>query len=364
MAQSASSSFSGDSNVRGLIRKYSSDSDASPVSKPLEKKCKQTMMESSDSSLDGGGSDGPSQAALPPPKDLADAMLQMRSMMTSFRNDIIDRIVVSENKVLAVCKEIEDKLMLEIAAVNSKITALDTKVTGLGNKVNGLEEKLTDYSDRLKIVEDAMAANGTLVQDFDPEYTVIVTNVTYSDTEDLTTKCQEIIDHIRTSSTPPLEPIPVVKAIRTPFRDRKPGVIKLQLPTVQNKKDILKGKRSLSNSTQYSRAFIRGSQSHTERLLHLNTNTLLNELGLADRYRVSGNGRLVPKQFPVQQFNGQPGQVQQTPNYGNHGPPPPNQWHGFQQQQNQGPPWRQPGPRGPPAPPGPPGLQQRFPFNP
>ena len=356
------------SNVKSLVRKYSSDSDASPEAKPPEKKFISnlgTIMShtaSHETGTPGASAAAPGQTPAPdpldtgpPPKDLAEAMIQMKSMMTSMRNDIMNRISVSEDKMVKSvkdeCKKMEDRIMLEIATVNNKITAVDAKVDALQLKFSG-------YDDRLKIVEDALAANGALVQDFDPEVTVIVTGVPYVDTEDVKVKCQEIIDHIRSSSTPVMDPIAVVNAIRTPFRNGRAGVIKLQLPSRQNKIDILKGKKSLSNNGNYSRAYIRGSQSHTERLIHLNTNTLLNELGIADKYRVAGNGRLVPKQYPDQQLNGPPRPYYDNQNAGydqaNLGPQ--NPWNGHQQH-----PFGHPGPMRPPGPFGP--TPQRPPFN-
>ena len=330
------SSDSSGTSVKLLARKYSSDSDASPV-KPPEKKFHTgtgIINQASTSKMSGNG-DGP-QGGSDPNISLVEEMRNLAAEMRSLRADIINRIQVSEEKVMTALdtkmKAMEDKIMVEVSATRSK-------VDDLGLKFTDLERKLSDYGDRLRTVEDALAAGGAIVQEFDPEVTVIVTNVTYEEHEDVKTKCQQIIDHITSSTTPALEPIPLVNATRTPFRNGRAGVIKLQLPTRQNKIDVLKNKKSLGNHATYSNSFIRGSQSHTERLIHLNTNTLLNELGLADKYRVTGNGRLVPKEYPQQQqqYNRPPlGQPNNWQYFGPPGPPPgPTGYFGPQHNQRQ-----------------------------
>ena len=88
-----------------------------------------------------------------------------------------------------------------------------------------------------------------------------------------------------------------MNATRTPFREGRAGIIKIELPDKSTKINLLRNKKKLNDDTRYARVFIRGSQTHTERLLQLNTMTLLKEIGAEDRFRVTGNGRLVATQF-------------------------------------------------------------------
>ena len=386
MNPSASSSSGDSSIVKGLIRKYSSDSDVSPEARPPVKKFITnlgTIMPNTDEQQpstaaatagNGGGGAPPATPIAPmqvpppwppdigpPPTNFAEVSTFMVTLMTALRTDIIYKIQVSENNTKQLiqeeCKKIEDRMRQEINAVKTSVSAVEASVTTLQQNVTKAQQDVISLDTRLKTVEDALAAGGAIVRDYDPEVTVIVTSVSYSDTEDVKQKCQEIIDHVRAKATPPLGPIPVVNAVRTPMRNGKPGVIKLQLPSRENKIDILKNKKSLSDHTTYSRAFIRGSHSHTERLIHLNTNTLLNELGLADRYRMTGNGRLALKQ-PTDQQNGPPQNWNANDN--TYGQPPYGQ-----------PPYIPPGQQRPPGQPwqfGPPnggyGPPHRPPFNP
>lgn len=49
---------------------------------------------------------------------------------------------------------------------------------------------------------------------------------------------------------------------------------------------------------------IRGSKSHTERILELNTQTLLNELPNGNQFRITSNGRIVKKTQETRASNG------------------------------------------------------------
>ena len=90
--------------------------------------------------------------------------------------------------------------------------------------------------------------------------------------------------------------MPIVGAIRVGNRDGRPGVIKLELCSKEDKIEVLRNKNKLGNSDKFQKVFIRSSQSHTERLIELNFKTLLQEIPNGGQYRVTGNGRLVNKQ--------------------------------------------------------------------
>ena len=87
--------------------------------------------------------------------------------------------------------------MGEINTMKGKISAVETSTTSLQQNVSKAQQDITSLDTKLKAVEDALAAGGAIVRDYDPEVTVIVTSVPYSDTEDVKQKCQEIIDHVK-----------------------------------------------------------------------------------------------------------------------------------------------------------------------
>ena len=67
----------------------------------------------------------------------------------------------------------------------------------------------------------------------------------------------------------------VVRAVRTPWRNNKPGIIKIELESVEEKIRILKGEKMLETKQGYKKVFIRGGKSHEERLIQNNIQEVL-----------------------------------------------------------------------------------------
>ena len=65
------------------------------------------------------------------------------------------------------------------------------------------------------------------------------------------------------------------KRLTTP--DGKPGVMKIQLKTVNMKINVLRNKQKLKKS-EFDRVYIRTSQSHLERVQQLNMKAILEHI--------------------------------------------------------------------------------------
>ena len=76
-----------------------------------------------------------------------------------------------------------------------------------------------------------------------------------------------------------LRDIRVIRAGRTPIRNGKPGIVKV----------------NLRNTVKYKKVYMRGAQTHAERLNELNFKTILHDIPGGNRYRITGGGRLVYK---------------------------------------------------------------------
>ena len=87
--------------------------------------------------------------------------------------------------------------MQEIRAMKTSIATIEDNVATLQQNAATVQQDVTNLDSRLKTVEDSLAAGGAIVRDYDPEMTVIVTSVPFSDTENVKQKCQEIIDYVR-----------------------------------------------------------------------------------------------------------------------------------------------------------------------
>ena len=83
----------------------------------------------------------------------------------------------------------------------------------------------------------------------------------------------------------------VVNAMRTPFRNNRPGIIKIQFSSINDKITVLQNKMKLQENISYRR--VRSSQTRAEGISQHNTQTLLQHLGMERRFWLTGKGRLM-----------------------------------------------------------------------
>ena len=207
--------------------------------------------------------------------------------------------MASEDKILAGMKRLESK----VDKVNSKVNQLskafdeklkDTKddifleISGLRSRIDSLESQLT----KVNIAEP----DGK--PPFEPTRTVIVIGLPEHRDENIAEKIAELMT--KGLELPVIEPVDM---IRLKSRSEKPGLVKVEFTSVDDKVNILRAKRKLREHASYRHVFLAGCKSHTERLLELNMKAVLSELPNGDNYTFTGSGRLVKRdaQRPTQQ---------------------------------------------------------------
>ena len=219
------------------------------------------------------------------------------------------QVLVKEAHLKDVVKGIQDSIAVETGVFIRRIEDLENRVTAIESKFH-----------------------------FDPEVSIIAQGVPSQPTEDPVKVADDLI-----RQGLGVVNVPVVRAKRIPSRNpTKPGLLKIELKDLEQKKSLLKRKRSLKDTQTYKNVYIRGSKSHVERLIELNTYTLLQELPFGEHYRITGSGRLIRRDG----FN----QGRQQPAWGQgqpQGPPPPwgpGQQHGPRPTFNQPTRYPMPGP--------------------
>ena len=178
--------------------------------------------------------------------------------LDSFKKDLSDQV-----------ESIKETLYLEIGRIESRIHLIEEKLSVVEAKV----EKDNDYP---------------------TDTTVVVINLKEDANEDIKEKCLELI-----TQGLGLREMQPVRCCRLLSRDGRPGLVKLQLSSKEDKIRILKQKNELANTTKYKRVYVRSSQTHEERLLRLNFQALLDDMPGGSNFRIAGNGRLV-KKLPAQ----------------------------------------------------------------
>ena len=97
--------------------------------------------------------------------------------------------------------------------------------------------------------------------------------------------------------------------------------MKIELRNLDDKKAVLRAKAELRNTRKFRNVYIRGAQTHAERLIDLNFKAILEELPNGNFYRVTGNGKVVRKEREVGRVERRrwnydnsrgPGQAEQT----------------------------------------------------
>ena len=129
---------------------------------------------------------------------------------------------------------------------------------------------------------------------FDPNVTVVIANVApISGNEDNVQLLQYIEElFINGLQLPGIE---LVEVTRRAGRGTAPGLVLVELFSVDDKKTVLRAKMNLRNTQQYKNIYMRSAEGHTDRLIRLNFQTLLRHFNLTNQFRLTGSGRLIAR---------------------------------------------------------------------
>ena len=182
-------------------------------------------------------------------------------------------------------KELIDSIERKIKTVKDEIMS----------KVTGMQQKLKDFEKTVH-AQDAIIkqlSEGNTIQTavpFYPDVTIIARNVRYHEGENIT---QKINDIIHTHLELPHEE--VIRCERTASRNNKPGVVKIQMSSLDSKIPVLRNKRKLNEITGYINVYMRSALSHTERVMERNFQTILREIPNGGEFRITGHGIVIRK---------------------------------------------------------------------
>ena len=189
-------------------------------------------------------------------------------------NSNLTRLVKQQEKMLMEQKEEINELREDLE--NLKLSTCDQKT-----------EEIQQINTRLEKLEN------TNITPFSPETSVVVYKVPYEPNENLQEKTKLIVEEGVEIKT-----VPVANVMRTPMRQGRPGIMKIQFNSLEDKLTILRNKGKLKEKAGWMKnVYMRSSKSHAERLLDLNFRAIADELG---GYYVTGSGRLMKNDTPPQ----------------------------------------------------------------
>lgn len=203
-------------------------------------------------------------------------------------------------------KSIQDSLELQKLTIQQNKLELNQKLNEISENISKKIEtivskemsKVMDYVDsEVKLVYtriDELAKKLDELQqytqkEFDPEVTVVAIGVKQEPNEIPTRVASQII-----GEGMKLNGVQIVRAARLAGRDGKPGIMKIEFPSVQEKIRVLQNKQNLQKS-RWNRVYLRSSKMHVERVNDLNMKTILGLIPGGEKYMVSGSGKIIEK---------------------------------------------------------------------
>ena len=193
----------------------------------------------------------------------------------------LKKIASGQNTIMNKIRENNDDLKTMIATEVSKVR-------------DDIFLEMSQITRRLDILESRSPVATNTREPFSPDVTVVIANLALVSASETEAALMDKINHVLAEglALPGIEPVAVT---RRAARGRGPGLVLLELNDVGDKITVLKAKQSLRNKPEYKNLYLSSAEGHTDRLMRLNFNTLLNHLNLTREFRFTGSGRLVPR---------------------------------------------------------------------
>ena len=181
--------------------------------------------------------------------------------------------------------------------IKKEVTELKTNMEELRPRLESCESRIAAIEDDLDVKfkeYDATLQCLTTSQDkFPIDTTLVCTGLQEHADENIYEKAQDLIEN--GLSMPSVQ---VQAALRMPSQNRKPGLVKIRLPSLEDKIMALRSKYKLDENG-YHNVYLRSSMTHQERMMRQNFQTLLHELPSGNQYRIAANGKLIRKETPL-----------------------------------------------------------------
>ena len=201
----------------------------------------------------------------------------VKKRLEEHKNDFKKKIDNQSKSINKLEQSIKSTIQLEIKGLQ---TYIDQEISIMVNRMKDLESRIAK-------IEEKQEDNDL----YNYDTTVIISNMPYEQGEDLNLKVDTLLRnglHVTGLN--------VVRVLRLNSHNRHPGLVKVQLASLNEKIKLLKSKGNLAHSDAYRKIFIRSSKPHGERIAEHNLRTIMSFIpGLNKDYRLTGNGKLIMK---------------------------------------------------------------------
>ena len=194
---------------------------------------------------------------------------------------------ISEKRLLQEMSQNLKYLTQKVDAIDKKQDRILARVDKIERLANSHEQAIQEINSDLDMLRSSVSdIKSKMEEQFSPEVTLVVVNPPSDISRDklwATKLVQALGGHQQM----------IVNTLRTPRRNGKNGVLKIELTSVDDKVHLLRNKPRLRKTPGFERVYVRSSKSHLERLMDINFRTVLSEIPQGKSYRITGNGRIV-----------------------------------------------------------------------
>ena len=181
-------------------------------------------------------------------------------------------------------------------------TMIDSKIDGLKHELvdtinRKIDETKESFQKEMKHLHDECDDLRSKIKDLegivrkepveDTDKTVIVYNLK-DNGKSVGERVDELLRYLGVS-----EEIPVAQVKRIPGRNGKTGIVKVAFNSLEAKISVLREKRKLKDSPEYSKVWMKSSRPYGERIAEINFKLILDGMQDGDKYTVTSNGKIV-----------------------------------------------------------------------
>ena len=221
--------------------------------------------------------------------------------------DVLMRVCDGINSIHRNTKAIKksvDRLYNKVDDINKHLEVLEKNKDEVDRQVDELKSKQETFEGEITtvktMVESLADHDSSRKEVFDPEFTVIASNIPGTVNEDMDMVVNRLIEE--GTRTPNVQ---VVRTKRLVSRNPFPGLVKIELASVTDKVSVLRNKRNLAENHEFRRVFLRSSKPHSDRIAEFNFKKLL-QLPNGKEYRIGGNGCIINKVQQPAAYNSHP----------------------------------------------------------
>ena len=192
--------------------------------------------------------------------------------------------------------------------LTTRLDAIESKIADIDQVKKDVEDLKVDVEQTKDIVAGLCAAEDP----FPPNLSVLISGLPKPANEDDDSLCRDVGALFKDGLE--LNDVSIQAVQRVPPRsyaaaaagesnddagagaDVRPGLVKVRVQSLSQKKDCLRHKHKLRKSQSYKKTYIRNCEDHASRLNRLNFQTLLEHMNYQNELKITGSGRLVRKE--------------------------------------------------------------------